>query len=43
MWDKIQELKQTDSFAAQIMYMKYQNMLRELPPPVPNEQIEMNI
>jgi len=40
MWDKIQELKQTDSFAAQILYEKYRKLLSELPPPLPKELID---
>lgn len=35
MWDKIQELKQTDEFAAQVMYEKYRVRAGELPPPIP--------
>jgi len=37
MWDKIQELKLSDPFAAQIMYEKYKKIADELPPPIPTE------
>lgn len=36
MWDRIQELKFTDEFAAAIMYDKYRRMSGEIPPPVPS-------
>jgi hypothetical protein len=35
MWDKIQELKHKDTFAAQCLYEKYKVMLEQLPPPLP--------
>ena len=35
LWDKIQELKHTDEFAAQVMYEKYRAKAGELPPPIP--------
>ena len=35
MWDKIQELKLTDPFAAQIMYEKYRLIAGEIPPSIP--------
>lgn len=35
LWDKIQELKEKDTFAAQIMYEKYKAMSGEIPPPIP--------
>jgi hypothetical protein len=35
LWDKIQELKLTDEFAAQVMYEKYRVRAGELPPPIP--------
>jgi hypothetical protein len=35
MWDRIQELKQTDIFAAQCLYEKYKVILAKLPPPLP--------
>lgn len=35
LWDKIQELKHTDEFAAQVMYEKYRARAGELPPPIP--------
>lgn len=35
MWDKIQELKLIDSFAAQVLYEKYKARAGELPPPIP--------
>lgn len=45
MWDKIQELKQTDEFAAQCMYEKYKaigdELSKELPPPIPTEAVSM--
>lgn len=37
MWDKIQELKAIDVFAAQIMYEKYKAIADELPPPIPTD------
>lgn len=39
MWDKIQELKQTDEFAAHVMYEKYKARAGELPPPIPSHII----
>jgi hypothetical protein len=40
MWDKIQELKETDPFAAQVMYLRYKTMANDLPPPNPTHIIE---
>ena len=39
MWSKIQELKETDEFAAQIMYEKYRAMSGEIPPAIPSHII----
>lgn len=36
MWDKLQELKETDPLAAQFLYEKYKAIALELPPPVPS-------
>lgn len=35
MWDKIQELKETDKFAAQVLYEKYRKLAGDIPPPIP--------
>lgn len=40
MWDKIQELKETDTLAAQVMYEKYRKLSGELPPPTPSHIVE---
>lgn len=40
MWDKIQELKQTDTLAAQVMYEKYKKLEAEIPPPIPSYVVE---
>lgn len=37
MWDRIQELKQTDALAAQIMYEKYKKIEKELEAELPPE------
>lgn len=35
MWDRIQELKQTDTLQAQILYEKYRKLAGDIPPPIP--------
>jgi hypothetical protein len=40
LWDKIQELKLTDTLAAQILYEKYKKKLGEIPPPIPSCVVE---
>lgn len=40
MWDKIQELKTTDTFAAQVLYEKYKKLELELPPALPSHIVD---
>lgn len=37
MWDKIQELKEKDSFAAQVLYERYKRLAGDIPPPTPSD------
>lgn len=40
MWEKIQELKETDMLAAQVMYEKYRAKAGDIPPPIPSHILE---